>query len=61
LFLQNKTTIVKAFKVIGLIERYDSGIRRIINICSDYGVKQSVFEEVFNGFPCPVPEEVKHE
>lgn len=42
--------IAKAFKEVGLIERYGSGIRRIIDICSNYGVKQPVFEEVFNGF-----------
>ncbi|MCK5852857.1 putative DNA binding domain-containing protein [bacterium] len=42
--------IAKAFKEIGLIERYGSGIRRIINICSDYGLKQPLFEEIFNGF-----------
>jgi ATP-dependent DNA helicase RecG len=42
--------IAKAFKEAGLIERYGSGIRRIINICKDYGVKQPRFEEVFNGF-----------
>ncbi len=42
--------IAKAFKEVGLIERYGSGIRRIIDICSNYRVKQPVFEEVFNGF-----------
>jgi len=42
--------IAKAFKEVGLIERYGSGIKRIIDICSNYGVKQPVFEEVFNGF-----------
>ncbi|RJP85528.1 MAG: winged helix-turn-helix transcriptional regulator [Desulfobacteraceae bacterium] len=42
--------IAKAFKEIGLIERYGSGIRRIINICSDHGLKQPLFEEAFHGF-----------
>ena len=42
--------IAKAFKEIGLIERYGSGIRRILNICRDYGLKQPVLEEVSNGF-----------
>jgi len=42
--------IAKAFKEVGLIERYGSGIRRVINICNDYGVKQPLFEEAYNGF-----------
>ena len=42
--------IAKAFKEAGLIERYGSGIKRILNICKNYGIKQPVFEEVFNGF-----------
>lgn len=42
--------IAKSFKEIGLVERYGSGIHRIINICNDYGIKQPIFEEVFNGF-----------
>ncbi|MFZ2805142.1 MAG: ATP-binding protein [Desulfosalsimonadaceae bacterium] len=42
--------IAKAFKETGLSERYGTGIRRIINICSDYGLKQPQLEEVFNGF-----------
>ena len=42
--------IAKAFKEVGLIERYGSGIKRIIDICSNYKLKQPVFEEVFNGF-----------
>ena len=42
--------IAKAFKEIGLIERYGSGIRRIMNICKDHGLKQPIFEEVFQGF-----------
>ena len=42
--------IAKAFKEVGLIERYGSGIKRIVNICEEYGVKHPKFEEVFNGF-----------
>jgi len=42
--------IANAFKEVGLIERYGSGIKRIINICNNYGVSQPHFEEVFNGF-----------
>ena len=42
--------IAKAFKEIGLIERYGSGIRRVLNICKDYGVKKPLFEEISNGF-----------
>ena len=33
-----------------MIERYGSGIKRILNICKDYGIVPPVFEEVFNGF-----------
>ncbi|TXH52946.1 MAG: AAA family ATPase [Bacteroidia bacterium] len=42
--------IAKAFKEIGWIERYGSGIMRIQNICKDYGVIEPVFEEFNNGF-----------
>ena len=42
--------IARAFKETGLIERYGSGIKRILNICRDYGIIPPVFEEVFNGF-----------
>lgn len=42
--------IAKAFKEIGLIERYGSGIKRIMNICFDYGVIAPNFEEIHNGF-----------
>jgi len=30
--------IAKAFKEAGIIERYGSGIRRILSICNDYGI-----------------------
>jgi ATP-dependent DNA helicase RecG len=35
---------------VGLIERYGSGIRRIINICKNHGIIEPVFEEKPNGF-----------
>ena len=38
------------FKEVGFIERYGSGILRVRQICSDYGVREPKFEEVFNGF-----------
>lgn len=42
--------IAKAFKEVGMIERYGSGIRRILNICEEYGIIQPKIEEIFNGF-----------
>ena len=42
--------IAKAFKEVGLIERYGSGIQRILRICNEYGGISITFEEVFNGF-----------
>ena len=42
--------IAKAFKEIGLIERYGSGIYRIQEICKNYGVVTPVFEEIADGF-----------
>jgi ATP-dependent DNA helicase RecG len=42
--------IAKAFKEVGLIERYGSGIKRILNICDNYGIIPPKFEEVFSGF-----------
>ncbi|MFK5879874.1 MAG: ATP-binding protein [Flavobacteriaceae bacterium] len=42
--------IAKAFKEVGLIERYGSGIKRILNICFDYGVIAPIFEEIHEGF-----------
>jgi len=37
-------------KEVGLIERYGSGIRRIVNICKDHGIIEPIFEEKPNGF-----------
>ena len=42
--------IARAFKEIGLIERFGSGIMRILQICKDYGVKAPHFAEIHNGF-----------
>ena len=42
--------IAKAFKEIGLIEQYGSGIYRIQKICREYGIVQPVFKEISNGF-----------
>lgn len=42
--------IAKAFKEVGLIERYGSGIHRVQQICKDYGVVVPVFEEFSGGF-----------
>ena len=42
--------IAKAFKEIGLIERYGSGIMRVRRICKEYGIIEPKFEEIFNGF-----------
>jgi len=41
--------VAKAFKEIGLIERYGSGIKRILNICFDYGVIAPTFEVIHQG------------
>jgi len=42
--------IAKAFKEIGLIERYGSGILRVRKICKEYGLKEPLFKEVAQGF-----------
>ena len=42
--------IARAFKEMGVIERYGSGIMRICQMCKDYGVKAPKFYEVGNGF-----------
>jgi len=42
--------IAKAFKEVGVIERYGSGIIRVRKICREYGVKEPDFNEIFNGF-----------
>ncbi|MBN2663707.1 MAG: DeoR family transcriptional regulator [Bacteroidales bacterium] len=42
--------IAKAFKEIGLIEKYGSGIKRIFDICNNYGIIPPKFEEFSTGF-----------
>lgn len=42
--------IANACKEAGLIERYGSGIQRILNICKNYDVVPPTFEEIYNGF-----------
>jgi ATP-dependent DNA helicase RecG len=47
--IRNKL-IAKAFKEIGAIEKYDSGIKRILIICEQYGVITPKFNASQNGF-----------
>ena len=42
--------IAKCFKEVGLIEKYGSGIKRVIELCREQGIKEPVFEEKSNGF-----------
>jgi len=42
--------IARAFKEIGLIERYGSGIMRVRRICKEHGINEPKFEEAGNGF-----------
>ena len=42
--------IARAFKEIGLIERYGSGIMRVRRICKEFGINEPKFEEIFDGF-----------
>ena len=42
--------IAKAFKEVGLIERFGSGIFRIQKLCREYGIVEPVFKEVSSGF-----------
>jgi ATP-dependent DNA helicase RecG len=42
--------IAKAFREIRKIERYGSGINRIINQCRAYGIPKPKFEELAEGF-----------
>ena len=41
--------IARAFKEAGIIEKYGSGIKRVLDICKDQGIIPPKFEEVFNG------------
>ena len=38
------------FKEAGVIERYGTGIKRIFNICKDYGIINPKFENLDYGF-----------
>ena len=42
--------IARAFKEVGLIERYGSGIMRVQKICEEYGIRMPIFEEWGQGF-----------
>ncbi|GHT54700.1 hypothetical protein AGMMS49982_19800 [Bacteroidia bacterium] len=42
--------VTKAFKEMGEIEKYGTGITRVQDICRNYGVKEPLFEEITNGF-----------
>lgn len=42
--------IARAFKETRIIEKYGSGIKRVFDICNDYGVIAPKFEEISNGF-----------
>ena len=42
--------IAKAFKEVGLIERYGSGIMRVYKICKEYGIKEPELKEISYGF-----------
>lgn len=42
--------IAQIFYDLGLIERYGSGIQRMINACAEAGLPEPVFEEKFGGF-----------
>ena len=42
--------IAQVFYDLGLIERYGSGIQRMINACVEAGLPEPVFEEKFGGF-----------
>jgi len=53
--------IAKAFKEVGLIERYGSGIYRIQELCRQYGIVEPVFKEVSNGFQVTIFKEKLNE
>jgi ATP-dependent DNA helicase RecG len=42
--------IARAFKEVGLIERYGSGIMRVRKICKEYGIKEPLLREISQGF-----------
>jgi ATP-dependent DNA helicase RecG len=42
--------VAKAFKEMGEIEKYGTGITRVQEICRNYGVKEPLFQEITDGF-----------
>ncbi len=42
--------IANMFKECGIVERYGSGIKRILNACKVHGIKDPVFKEFQHGF-----------
>ena len=46
----SKKLIAKAFKEIGIIEKYGSGIKRIFTICKNYEIVRPKIEIAPNGF-----------
>ncbi len=42
--------IAEIFKASGLIEKYGSGIKRVLNAFKDYGLKQPEFRMMESGF-----------
>ncbi len=42
--------LAKAFKLIGKVEKYGSGIKRIFSLCKDYGVALPEINITDNGF-----------
>ncbi len=46
--------IETVFKEAGIIEKYGSGIKRVLEAFSEYDLPQPVFEEIQNGFKVAV-------
>ncbi|MEK7273804.1 MAG: ATP-binding protein [Candidatus Desantisbacteria bacterium] len=42
--------MLTAGESVGLLERYESGIQKIIDVCEKAGLPAPVFEERFGGF-----------
>jgi ATP-dependent DNA helicase RecG len=51
--IRNKQ-IASVFKEAGIIEKYGSGIRRVLEAFKEYDLPQPVFKEVQNGFKVTV-------
>ena len=52
-FIRNKQ-IATVFKEAGIIEKYGSGIKRVLEAFNKYALPQPVFEEIQNGFKVTV-------